>query len=284
MCGRFSLFAPREDVEDRFDATFKGPYEPRYNAAPGQSLHVIRDVAPGQITTAEWGLQPAWAEQRSDGGFINARAETVAEKRSFRPSIEGPTTPDGGGNSTGSDSERDAGQSVPAAGRCLVPADGFYEWAEDEGRQPYRIERPDRELFAMAGLWTRWTPARRQTGLAEFGQGDTAEFAQRGDVEFAQRGDVEGQDTPTEETEPSATVIETFAIITTAPNEVARRVHDRMPVVLAPEEESTWLGADPASATDLLDPYERPLELFAISSDVNDPSNDHPGVLTPLEG
>lgn len=240
MCGRFSLFAPKEEIEERFDASFAGPYERRYNAAPSQDLFVIRDVTPATITTAEWGLQPAWADARSDAGFINARAETVADKRSFAPSVAG----------------ADAETGTATTGRCLVPADGFYEWADTgEGSHPYRLRRPDDRLFAMAGLWTRWRPSQRQAGLTEF-EGDAEE--------------------PRE--------IETFAIVTTEPNDVAEQVHDRMPVMLERGEEDRWLEADQSDATDLLDPYTGQMELYEVSRDVNDPANDTPAVVAPIEG
>jgi putative SOS response-associated peptidase YedK len=240
MCGRYTLFAPKEDVEERFDARFEGPYERRYNAAPSQELHVVRDVTPGRITTAEWGLQPAWADTRSDAGFIDARAETALEKRSFAPSMAGAASADG--------------ESL--AGRCLVPADGFYEWAEaDDGRQPYRLRRPDDQLFGMAGLWTTWRPTERQAGLGEF--------------------DADPADVP---------VVETVTILTTEPNDVAARVHDRMPVILDRKKEGRWLEADAEGAATLLDPYDGAMGLYPVSHDVNDPANDLPGVVQPLEG
>lgn len=144
MCGRYSLFAPRENIETRFDAEFSFEYEPRYNAAPSQDLPVITSESPGAIQRMEWGLIPSWADNRTDHGHINARAETLAEKRSFAEAYE--------------------------SRRCLVPADGFYEWVEtSEGKQPYRVALPEDELFAMAGLYERWEPPQRQTGLGEFG-------------------------------------------------------------------------------------------------------------------
>ena len=89
MCGRYSLFAPPGDVEARFDAAFDFAFEPTYNAAPGQTLPVVTDEAPDAIRRAEWGFVPTWAEDRSAFGYINARAETVARKRTFADAFEG---------------------------------------------------------------------------------------------------------------------------------------------------------------------------------------------------
>jgi len=159
MCGRYSLFAPPEAIEDRFDATFAEQFQPRYNAAPSQSLPVIADDARGTIATKEWGFVPPWAEDRSDFGFINARSETLTEKSTFREAF--------------AKESRDGFRM----GRCVVPTDGFYEWVEkDGGKQPYRVAFPEDRPFAMAGLWAQWQPPGTQTGLDAFaGGGETTE-------------------------------------------------------------------------------------------------------------
>ena len=132
MCGRFSLFVPPSVVEERFDAETARPLVPQYNVAPGDDVAAIRDADPGTIDGLTWGLLPSWVDDPE--GFprpINARAETVGEKPSFRDAF--------------------------AERRCLVVADGFYEWKETRGaKQPYRIARPDDEPFAFAGLWETW--------------------------------------------------------------------------------------------------------------------------------
>ena len=87
-CGRFSLFAPRDDVEEALDATFASAHEPRYNAAPGQPLPVVTNEDPDVVQRMEWGLVPSWADDRSNFGFVNARAETVSEEASFRDAAE----------------------------------------------------------------------------------------------------------------------------------------------------------------------------------------------------
>jgi len=245
MCGRFTLFQPPRRVEERFDASFDYPYERRYNAAPGQALPVITDERPDRIRALEWGLVPTWAEARDDvGTLINARAETVAEKPSFREAFAGV--------------DPAAGPDAEAAGRCLVLADGFYEWTDtDDGRRPYRITRRDDDPFAMAGLWSRWRPPGTQTGLAEFGTGG-----------------------PTDE----PALVETFTIVTTAANGVVGELHDRMPVVLRPADERRWLTAGVEEARSLLQPApDAWLRAYPVSREVNDPSNDRAAVVEEVD-
>jgi len=233
MCGRYSLFTPPDRVESRFDATFADPFEPTYNAAPGQSLPVITNDEPETIRRFEWGLVPSWAEDRSDFEFINARAETVSEKRSFAEAYE--------------------------RRRCLVPADGFYEWVQREGgKQPYRVAIGDDDPFAMAGLWERWEPPQTQTGLGDFGAGGG----------------------PSTDPDP----VETFTVITTEPNELVADLHHRMAVVLDPEEEETWLTGDTEEVADLLDPYpaER-MRYYPVSTAVNSPANDSQALIEEVE-
>jgi putative SOS response-associated peptidase YedK len=138
MCGRTSLFAPPEEVSERFDADPVRPLEPRYNVSPGQQHPVIRNDALGAIQFPTWGLVPRWADDSPSSGHVNARAETLAEKPSFREAF--------------------------AERRCLVLADGFYDWKQTPtGKQPYRIERADRRPFAFAGLWESETDTRNAT-------------------------------------------------------------------------------------------------------------------------
>ncbi|WP_254279099.1 SOS response-associated peptidase [Haloarcula marina] len=249
MCGRYSLFAPPETIEARFDATFDFTFEPRYNAAPSQSLPVVTDADADTIQRMKWGLVPSWADDRSDHGYINARAETLAEKRSFAAAYE---------SRRSSTEQSEAGPDTPTAGRCLVPADGFYEWVSgDGGKQPYRVALPDDALFAMAGLYERWEPPQRQTGLGEFGASD----------------DDGGQDE----------VIETFTIVTTEPNASVRGLHHRMAVILDPDEEETWLTGDTEAVSDLLDPYDGEMRTYPVSTAVNSPANDDPSIIEEIE-
>ena len=135
MCGRNSLFIPQSDLEDRLDADVASDveYRPRYNIAPGSSLEVVTNEAPGEIVQHHWGLLPFWADEIDDG-YINARSETAHEKRAFK----------------------NAWEKRP----CLVLSSGFYEWQQTNGgpKQPYRVYREgDDPTIAMAGLWQTTT-------------------------------------------------------------------------------------------------------------------------------
>jgi putative SOS response-associated peptidase YedK len=132
MCGRMSLFVDPDDLVDRFDADLDFEYERRYNVAPGDELAVVPDDREDTITRQDWGLVPSWADDPDEGPRpINARAETVDEKPTFSDAFE--------------------------RRRCLVLADGFYEWAGSRGsKRPYRVHLTGNEPFAMAGLWDRW--------------------------------------------------------------------------------------------------------------------------------
>ncbi|AFL74949.1 SOS response-associated peptidase [Thiocystis violascens] len=136
MCGRFAQYLRGAELDAHFGASLDGALlPPRYNIAPGSLLLAVRADPAGTRTfaTLHWGLIPSWAKDRNIGyRTINARAETVAEKPSFRAAFR----------------QR----------RCLIPADGFYEWqATGSGKQPYFIARRDRQPFAFAGLWETWT-------------------------------------------------------------------------------------------------------------------------------
>lgn len=138
MCGRFYNFSPLEVLRERFRADPPDePVYPRYNAAPGQRLIVIPMDDSKKMHFYKWGLIPHWAKDPKIGNsLINARSETLKEKPAFRGSLQ--------------------------KGRCLVLADGFYEWKSTGGRKvPYRIELKNRNPFAMAGLCSRW---KDQTG------------------------------------------------------------------------------------------------------------------------
>ena len=133
MCGRFSIFTQIQELKQRFDADLPDePVFPRYNAAPGQKMIVIPMDDPHKMHFYQWGLIPHWARDAKIGyNLINARAESLQEKPAFRGSLH--------------------------KGRCLVLADGFYEWSAATGKKiPYRIELKDRKPFAMAGLSSRW--------------------------------------------------------------------------------------------------------------------------------
>ncbi|GIP41167.1 putative SOS response-associated peptidase YoqW [Paenibacillus sp. J31TS4] len=135
MCGRFTLTTWLEEIMERFllePADF--PYEPRYNAAPGQWIPaIVEHEGKRRIGQLRWGLVPSWAQDEKIGyKMINAKSETAADKPSFRTALQ--------------------------RRRCLIPADGFYEWRRnaDGTKQPLRFVRNDRALFAMAGLYDTW--------------------------------------------------------------------------------------------------------------------------------
>lgn len=135
MCGRFSLSTPAEILADRFQLTSAPSLAPRYNIAPTQPVAAVR-LTPGHegrmLELLRWGLIPPWAKDPSLGAqLINARAETAATKPAFRAAFR----------------QR----------RCLVPADGFYEWQREGLRkQPFYIRMRDGKPFAFAGLWEHW--------------------------------------------------------------------------------------------------------------------------------
>jgi putative SOS response-associated peptidase YedK len=230
MCGRYTLFTPAEALAERFE-TQTPDWDPRYNCAPGQELPVVTGTEPDRFARQQWGLIPDWADDASTAS-INARAETVDEKPSFADAVE--------------------------HRRCLVPANGFYEWVDrDAGKQPYRVAFEDDRPFAMAGIWSRWEPPARQTGLGEFGDG-----------------------TISSDPEP----IDTFAIVTTEPNDLIGDLHHRMAVILDPDAESTWLHGSVEAALDCCDPYPGDdLTAYPVSTRVNDPSHDDPSLIERVE-
>lgn len=130
MCGRYTL-TDLQALADRYELSLeKDELRPRYNAAPSQLMPVILFPPSHEFSLMEWGFLPRWAKD-SSRPMINARSETVREKPSFRKAFE----------------QR----------RCLVPADGFYEWEKtSSGKQPMRFVRKDRDIFSLAGIWEVW--------------------------------------------------------------------------------------------------------------------------------
>jgi putative SOS response-associated peptidase YedK len=139
MCGRFTLRTPQSVLVKQFALEAEPTLVPRYNIAPSQPIAVVRALsqestaASRELVKLRWGLVPSWAQDPSIGNqLINARSETAAAKPAFR--------------------------SAMRHRRCLIPADGFYEWKKiGKQKQPYFIRRPDDKPFAFAGLWDRWT-------------------------------------------------------------------------------------------------------------------------------
>jgi len=132
MCGRFSFVAEDAMILERFGIRVRTAiYKARYNCAPTQNLAVITNEAPDTLQFFRWGLIPSWAKDASIGNkMINARAETLTEKPSFKNAFRNR--------------------------RCLVPATGFFEWRRDRERTPFNISLKSREPFCFAGLWDKW--------------------------------------------------------------------------------------------------------------------------------
>lgn len=256
MCGRYSLFLEQDTLEERFDAAFEGSFSPRYNLAPGQRLPVITDDAPETIRRLEWGLVPSWADDDANG-LINARAETIDEKPSFREAYRGRGVARERRSETRDGRRGDEPADGPKAGRALVLANGFYEWVEtEEGKRPYWVAYEDDRPFAMAGLWTQWEPETTQVGLDAFGGG----------VEPDENGDVR----------------ETFAVVTTEPNDLVSNLHHRMAAILEPADERRWLTEDDPRA--LLEPAPADgMCAYPVSTAVNSPATDDPSLVEPLE-
>lgn len=215
MCGRFTQHHEPDAVAERFEAaqTLFAP-TPRYNVAPDQIVPVVLSRDGTRVLDGfKWGLVPGWAKDVAAlPKMINARSETLAEKPSFRAAL--------------------------ARRRCLIPADGFYEWDKSVPgvKTPYHFRLRTGALFAFAGLWEEW-----------IGGG-------------------------------SATPLRTCAIVTTSANATVGRVHDRMPVMLAPGAEEVWLDGsvrDTDLLRSLLVPYpDDVMEAFAVSRRVNAATNE----------
>lgn len=233
MCGRFVSASSPEDLADYFDAAIdQEALGANFNVAPTHEVPIVRARDRNRsINLLRWGLVPFWAKDLKIGSkMINARSETVAEKPAYRRAF--------------------------AKRRCLVPADGFYEWANVPGqkaKQPYYIYRSDGEPLVFAGLWERWSPKTED--------GDESEAE-------------------------SAEVIETFTILTTGANGDMEPVHNRMPVMLPPAVWDTWLdpATDLVALTDLTAPApDGLLELRPVSTAVNRVGNNAAHLLDAVE-
>jgi len=136
MCGRFSLTTDEQQLNMFFELSGgNAPYVPRYNGAPTQLLPVITSEQPRRLQLFRWGLIPSWSKEVNRIPLINAKSETIEEKPSFNRAFK--------------------------SRRCLVPADGFYEWVHSGRKLPYRFTLKDESLFAFAGIWDCW---RNQSG------------------------------------------------------------------------------------------------------------------------
>lgn len=212
MCGRYRLTAKERYIRDHFDLNEDPSWAPRWNIAPTQQVPIIRQHPKEPKRTyslVRWGLIPYWAKDRSiEFKTINAMSETAAEKPAFREAMR--------------------------HRRCLVLADGFYEWQKvgRKQKQPYNFGMADGSVFAFAGLWEHWRDSAHANA-----------------------------------------VIETCTILTTKANALVADVHDRMPVILTPENYDAWLDpgiTDASRVADCLKPFDpRWMKKYPVGTRVN---------------
>jgi putative SOS response-associated peptidase YedK len=225
MCGRYSQRHSGEAIAAAFELETAPAIAPRYNIAPTQPVSVIL-ATPEQPQPhhqlLRWGLIPSWAKTADIGSrLINARAETAAEKPSFRAALR--------------------------RRRCLVLADGFYEWQvqpEAKTKQPYFFQLKDHSVFAFAGLWEHWSDPQ------------------------------------------SGGELSTCTLLTTAANDVLAPIHHRMPVILPAAAYAAWLDPtqqQPQALQPWLAPYPaEQMERYPVDRTVNSPRHDTPDCLAPL--
>lgn len=222
MCGRYTLTVGPEQLQQAYPNLSIPPEMPRrYNIAPTQPVAVIPNDGRDRLDFYIWGLIPSWAKDPSIGSrMINARAETLTEKPAFRAAFR--------------------------RRRCLIPADGFYEWKPEPGgkrKTPMLIRMKSGEPFAFGGLWETWNA-------------------------------------------PDGSQVLSCTIITTEPNALMQSIHNRMPLILPPSAHAAWLQPGEASADHLLallrpHPAE-PMEAYPVSTLVNSPANDLPDCVRPV--
>jgi len=221
MCGRFTLTVNPDELEKTFsEYTFPSKFAPRFNIAPTQPVLAIPNDDKHEADFFVWGLIPMWAKDPAIGNrLINARGETLAEKPAFRGSLK--------------------------YKRCLILADGFYEWKGAPGRKtktPFFIHMKDRKPFAFAGLWDSWNS-------------------------------------------PDGSLIKSCTIITTEPNDLTAIIHNRMPVILHPRDYAKWLDPAPQTPEHLkplIKPFPaEEMNAFPVSTLVNTPANDSPELIVP---
>jgi putative SOS response-associated peptidase YedK len=222
MCGRFALYTDPIALAKKFQTENLLDLQPSYNVAPSQTIPIIRNEQGHRLlAVARWGLIPSWAKDSKIGyNTINARADTVAEKPSFRSAFQ--------------------------HRRCLIPADGYFEWQEianSKIKQPWYISLKSQEPMALAGLWEHWQ-------------------------------DSDGSE------------IESCTIIVTSGNELMQPIHDRMPVILPPEAWDTWLDTDNTNKQGLqtlLNQYPADeMTAWPVGTQVNSPRHNDRNCILPL--
>lgn len=232
MCGRFVSASPPDEIARYFDAAApEHALDPSYNVAPTNDVYAVYETGGvRRLDAFHWGFVPHWAKDPSVGNrMINARAETLATKNAFKPALR--------------------------KRRCIIPADGFYEWRKVPGqkvKQPQFIHRADDRPLAFAGLWSIWSPPA------------SGEDAGGGREE-----------------------LHSCTIITTSANEDVADVHDRMPVILGSESWGAWLderNADLDTLGRLLVPAPpRLLRLRPVSTEVNNVRNKGAHLIDPVD-
>ena len=222
MCGRYALYCDLPRLQEAMGFRAETEPSPRYNIAPSQEAPVVRPGEDGgrRLVAMRWGLVPHWSRGPDPRySMINARADTLGSKPAYRDAYR--------------------------RRRCLVPADGFYEWRAAPGgkgpKQPFFLSREDGAPMAFAGLWERWQP----------GEGGAPLLS--------------------------------FTIVTTDANPMMQPIHPRMPVVLEPSDYPLWLGEeDPGRVGELLRPYPGDdLVARPVSRAVNRPENEGPELIAP---
>ena len=223
MCGRFTITLEPTFFQQELDlGKVPSEWTPRYNVAPSQNIPVVRNPDTRNVEMLRWGLIPFWAKDKSIGyRMINARSETIQEKPSFRNAFK----------------QR----------RCLILADGFYEWQKPAtkgtgtSKAPFRYTLMGNQPFTFAGLWETWRDENEKE-------------------------------------------IQSCAIITCPPNELIKKVHNRMPVILDKNECWKWLENESLdSLQGMLKPYEaRKMIGYSVSQLVNNPRLDSQEVIKPL--
>jgi len=219
MCGRFVFFDQLETLKGELSGLFLGKgTSPRYNISPGSEVFGVAGNSKGlKAGYFQWGLVPRWAaEPKTNFKMINARAETIDQKKSFKEAFE--------------------------YRRCVILANGFFEWQKtDPGKQPYFISLPGRPVFAMAAIWERWRSFDLQSEIIS------------------------------------------TSIITTSANEQMSLIHDRMPVILSPDEIQGWIRPDSLiAAKQMLNPFSGTLEIYPVSRDVNKGGDESPHLIQPV--
>ena len=216
MCGRFALKTPTSVLASHFKLDETVDVAPRYNIAPGTDIPTIRHSPEGKrvMHLLRWGLVLHWAKDPGIGtNLSNARGETVADKPSFRDAFK--------------------------RRRCLVPADGFYEWkAEGRVKQPYHFSMKNGAPFALGGVWESWRA-------------------------------------------PNGDILRTCCLITTEPNAIMTPVHDRMPVIVSPDDYAQWLTGE---AQALVRPYPiEAMQAWAVSRRVSRSGEEGADLINPVE-